>query len=217
MPVPGRVPWEIQPSLQHSRLITIARVFCDVRRQAMDEHRPALGDTAWGLGCKVYERACFRIAEMAMSDEYGAWVSIVEQRNLRFIFRIGDVPIRFYSGDPERPPVRAMHCAESEREAALSLFSWDTDAVGTGDEFGANRVWRLFIETDHGTVSAITIEQVDIQGSVFNPWSIPLNGPAIVLPYETRRRAVEPAPLDDIPLREQRDKDHRNGAREGAR
>jgi len=144
------------------------------------------------LGCRVYERACFAIKRAVTLPEY-SWLGIVEHVGLRFVFKVGDVPLRFYSADPEHPPLRATQCGEGERLAQFELL----DFLDQPDEDqAAERVWRLMIETENNLVSAITIEQVDAEGNVYNPWNIPLDGVTEVVRFDTRQEGIEVPPLE---------------------
>lgn len=214
-----RLPWEIQPSLTRPRLQAVAAIFRDVRDEARRDHRPDLGDTGWGLGCRCYERGCYAITTRAATAEYRSWLSVADHSNLKFLFRIGDVPVKFYTGDPKHPPVRSRKRDEVELREQTELIELRGPGVVDAEVMAADELlWRLFIEVDQGQVAAITIEQVGINGRVYNPWTIPLDGASAApvaepdagppsaggpdpLPYETRRPPVDVPPLDDLDLR----------------
>ena len=65
-------------------------------------HEPDEGDGPWSLGCRAYERICFAIRKA--SSIYN-WLKILnEKSSLAFSFAVGNVPFRFYRGNPEEPP-----------------------------------------------------------------------------------------------------------------
>ena len=61
-------PLEIHPELTDTRLRVIGRIIRDTRHQAVARVYDATrGDSAWGIGCVVYERTCFALATAAQT------------------------------------------------------------------------------------------------------------------------------------------------------
>src|SRR5690242_10647454 len=86
--LPHFEPWSKYPDLTKDRLTVIAEIIRKVRHEAVLAHEPEKGDTAWGLGCRVYERTCKELRDEA--PKYPDWFAILpEARPLQFSFAIG--------------------------------------------------------------------------------------------------------------------------------
>lgn len=161
---------DFHPDLQVERIEALARAVADVRRKALVDHNPALGDTAWGLGCRCYERTVRTISEMAKEMP---WLEILELAPA-FQFRVGCVPLRFYTGAADAPHTRTLRVHYPELRAhQLLLAEGDAWGVGQGNLF------RLAIETDEdGDVDAVFLVKCDADGNVFGAISISIDVPA---------------------------------------
>ena len=142
-------PWEFHPDLQAGRLQLIATVLRDTRRGALTRHDAAAGDTAWSLGCTVYARST-QMLMRAGEDLWAEWFKVI-QEPLQFVFGIGEVPVRFYSGDAEDPDPKHMRLCKPEM-IQLGLLQED----------GASElIWRIAVETDMGS----DVERIVLFGS----------------------------------------------------
>lgn len=173
-----KYPWDVHPDLTIERLTTLANAIRDGRADAVAAQLPEIGDDGWVLGCRAFQSARFRILQMAESPECG-WLKIIDaSRHLEF--SVGDVPLRFYRGDPEEPSDRYL--AQSYPELAqMSLAFPDEPIDGV--------VYRLAVETDFEGY-AIGITFVGISGAdVVMSWPIPFEkviaGMAVVKTPET--------------------------------
>jgi hypothetical protein len=164
-------PSDYHPDLAEDRLVEVARILLDVRRKALTEHNPEVGDGPWGLGCRVYERSCYAIG--AASD-HSDWLTVIDP-SMRFQFTVGSVPMRFYRGDPEKPNLRTLRQHYPELAQVQLLLSrgehWDD----------ANTFWRIAVETDdEGDVTRIALVQISMEdeskADVLYSWDIPLDG-----------------------------------------
>lgn len=179
-------PWDLHPALTEPRLCTIAGFIAAVRKDAVDRfYQPTRGDTPWSLGCVAYERIRYAIAKAATDPRYNGWLSVADDDGLKFVFTIGGVPIRMYRGDPDhKAPGRATRVHEAEA-LAQQITMWPDDVVG-------DRSIRLVVEVDlFQYVSAVTMVQVDDEGQTFHPWRIPLDGQAVVIPFDTKEEPIE--------------------------
>lgn len=182
-------PWTIHPSLTADRLSKIAQLIKQVRHDAVLQHEPSKGDNPWSLGCRAYARICHAIAEKVKEGTWN-WLSIVEDKGLRFVFAIGGVPFRFYKGDPDERNPRTLRLRYPEiraQQLALEFYS----------RLQLEMVFRLAVEIDDlGEVESVTVVQLDEDGEPHNPWPIPLDDNVAVAPIRPPREAVElPHPL----------------------
>lgn len=151
-------------------------------------HEPSKGDGPWGLGCRVYERTVAAIARAAFSKEHREWLSVVERSGLLFVFGVGGVPLRFYSGDAENPPSRAarVFAAEAEQISMLDLLPQIEQPGGL--------YCRIIVTCNSDLdVGQVTFLQVDGNGHPHNPYSIPLDETIRAIPPQ-RRPGVALAP-----------------------
>lgn len=192
MPDSVRAPWEIAAALTEERLRAVAAIFCTVRKEAVEAHEPSKGDTTWGLGCRSYERILRAIEYAATLPEYRPWLSIVERNGLAFTFAIGGVPVRFYAGDPENPPERAI----ARFAAEMEQFDLMLDHGLIMSEASDSWPFRLIVSHDRATnlISGITLIQIDAAGDAHNPYSIPLPAMPSAVNLTTQRAGVELPP-----------------------
>jgi len=159
-------PWVIESELTSDRLYNVAQIMQSVRDGTVEEHDPGLGDGRWSLGCRVYERT---INVLEAYAEEVSWLTVHKQ-NLYCLLVIGGVPVRFYTGEPQRPNKRTLKRAVIELECLEQLEL----------NFGQRQEkysWRIAVEKDlyeHRTLR-IMIAQFDQEGSYRNPWEIPLD------------------------------------------
>lgn len=100
-------PWDYNAALTADRLTKIVDLLAMGRRDAVDRHDPDIGGDAWTRGCCAFRYGCYRITQAA--DEPDAeWLTVIDPSK-RFQFRIGDVPMRFWRGEPSKPSSRFKH------------------------------------------------------------------------------------------------------------
>ena len=131
----SKSPWEYHEDLSRDRLQLIAKILRDTRNSTLTEFNPAVGDGAWSLGCRIYERSANKITDAA--GETLPWLKIIEPP-LRFIFSVGEVPVRFYRGDAEAAPGHHLTVALAEQ---LQLGLAFNDAR-------IDLIWRFVVETN---------------------------------------------------------------------
>jgi hypothetical protein len=172
-------PWEVAPALTEDRLLHIAKIMKDVRERAIDLHLPEEGDTAWGLGCRIYDRTINRIDwEAAILP----WFEVIKD-GLYFVMLIDKVPVRFYKGEIGSPNSRTLHRHQAEISAQQLAFPWDS----------SEWFWRMVIVPDNeGKVLRIVIAQFTESGNTRNIWDIPISSPVHAL---TRMTDTYPEPV----------------------
>jgi len=176
------IPKDIHPDLTEYRLLKVANLIREQRQDVLYRSERVRGDNSWSIGCRAYSWTCHALNKASLHDHpYSEWLSIVEDKGLYFTFSIGSVPIKFYRGDPNNPPVRASFYTSDEFLARQSAFSFNPK---NDQDF----VLRLIIETNHDdVVSDITLVQIDNKGCSINQWPIPENIDTNVKPLETRK------------------------------
>lgn len=183
-------PWDIHPDLTRERLQAIAEVFRRVRGEAAELHDAAAGEGAWSFGCRVYERACFAFIGMA-EDPACSWLKVLSP-SLQFIFQVGDVPVRFYTGDPGRPRSNVLRFTDIEDAAQQLAFE------GAGFEADLTKLfWRLaIVPGPDGQVLHVWLVQTNGRGDVAYRWLIPDDAkiPLMTTPKEELPQGVEQPP-----------------------
>lgn len=164
-------PWEYHPHLSEDRLVAIAKLIRRGRHDAVDSHNPRIGGNSWTRGCCAFQFGHFRILQAVVEQRY-AWLSIIDD-SMRLIFRIGAVPVRFYSGDAEDPTSKTCKVAEPEHNQLRLAFPDEK----TSD---APMIYRFAVEQDiDGSVLAIKFVGVRDQQAVLC-WEVPLPTASIV-------------------------------------
>jgi hypothetical protein len=137
-----------------------------LRLQGMPPRKES--DGRWSLGCRAYERICAALRKAANTSY---WLRILpETSSLGFSFAIGDVPFRFYRGNPEEPPYHYQFKSYGEIhhfQLCLALDSGFRPIDG---------VLRLAAETDgSGEISGVTLVEMDDGGNPVDSYQIPFD------------------------------------------
>lgn len=167
MPQPEQ-PHQCHPDLQEDRLLALAQFFASTRSAVVALHDPLNGDDSWSLGCRGFARWRNLLLQKAMSGEWH-WLTIVDPGK-KFIFSIGQVPIRFYRGSSKRPPTRTLaHNAQELTQLSLAFAT-------TGEQY-RDLKWRFAIETDYfGEPSSVIFAGLSSDdGSVVCHWKLPFD------------------------------------------
>jgi hypothetical protein len=201
-------PWQKYHDLAKDRLSIVATIIRDVRHGVVLLHEPAQGDGPWSLGCRAYERICAALRKAAIKY---SWLRILpEASTLGFSFAIGNVPFRFYRGNPDEPPSHYQFKSYGEIHHLQLCLALDT---GFHDMDG---VLRLAVETDDTTeVSAVTLVEMDNGGNPRESYQIAFDeGDSNVVSIQTP--PVDLPPVIAEPLKkedgEKRKKDHGLGS-----
>jgi hypothetical protein len=97
-------PWDYHPELTEERLVKIAQLIERGRNDAVDRYEPDIGDSNWTRGVCAYRYACHQIEQAAETPGF-EWLSVIDN-GMRFQFRVGSVPMRFWRGDPSDPSAK---------------------------------------------------------------------------------------------------------------
>lgn len=166
-----KFPWDFQPDLEAGRLQLIAKVLRDTRKGALARHDTVAGDTPWGFGCTVYDRSTqmlMRAGEAMWQD----WFRVVKPP-LEFVFAIGSVPVRYYSGDPREPGGKHLKLCEPEMYQLDLLHRNDVPAL----------IWRVVVDPDiTGNVSRVVVIGSTSTGTIECFYEIPDDGVVSFLP-----------------------------------
>lgn len=163
--------WEVHPDLTEDRLKTVGKLLAEVRNEARDEYDAEKGDGPWNLGCTAFYRSCSRLTQ---ASERFDWLEIVDP-GFRFVFSVGEVPVRFYHGLAVNP--RSNLLVRSDLELV-----WEQQVMEFVEEVEEGWKWLLCVETDaDGYVAQVVIVQVNEQKQTRYAWSIPYEGRVSVL------------------------------------
>ena len=193
MQASDRLPWEIHPALNESRLVRVGQIIWNERKGAADDARWEKGDYLWNIGCNAYVRTRYAIM-VAAKGELKDWLSLSSE-GLYFVFKIGGVPIRFYRGDPDgNAPENYAHASP------LELLSLQT-AFQMSDTPTPDAYFRIVVKTDtKGLPLGVSLVQVNDLGAIQNPWKVPVITTGTVRHIgEAREQGVElpPPPVGD--------------------
>jgi hypothetical protein len=172
-------PWEIQPDFVLSRLQLLEKVLREARHRTLALHDPVEGDNNWCLGCRIYARSCSALVGAAGQWD---WLSIVDEGQ-QFIFKIGNVPVRFFHGDSESLSPNRLEVAPEE---ALQLGMCYGDSA-------IDLIWRLVVETNSaGEVLRIVLIGAHTEGGIDVHFPIPRDDKltAFAPPRTPTRRGV---------------------------
>lgn len=188
-------PWELHPEFTGDRLATVVQIICEARDAAVKSHHPEAGEGQWSLGCRAYERILRSLETKTASLP---WLSIVERKNLYFVFAIGNAPLRFYVGDASQlqDKKRRIHQAVELRQLELAYQELS--------ESKPDAVFRLIVEKDLvGRATEVFFVQVETNGAIANPWSIPIGDVGgIVIDFRKQGVQLPPPQIGDTPLPE---------------
>lgn len=161
-------PSDCHPDLQEERLQVLADFFAGTRSSVAALHDPLAGDDAWALGCRGNARWRNLLVRKSQSGEW-PWFKVLNPGK-RFIFAIGDVPVRFYRGNHKCPPSRTL--AQTAQEMSQLSLAFASDAEHLRD-----LNWRFAIETDYlGEPSKVIFAALAKEdGAAVYHWEIPFD------------------------------------------
>jgi len=198
-------PWRKYPDLAQDRLSILATIIRDVRHGVVMLHEPAAGDGPWSLGCRGYERTCAAIKKAALTY---SWLRILPEISpLGFSFAIGNVPFRFYRGNPEELPYHYQFKSYGEIHHLQYCLALDN---GFHEIDG---VLRLAVETDGSSeVAAVTLVEVDSGGNPRDSYQIPFDeGGSNVVPIQTPPVDLPPVVAEPLKKEDEKQKEKRKG------
>jgi len=154
-------PWEIDPSLEESRLQAIGGLIIDISNECTDLHDEASGDGPWSLGCRIYERVENRLIAISESGVW-PWLKAYRQRTaLEFSVMIGNCLVRYYRGDADNPTCMQLVRAE-EMQRHFGFLLDDPDEAFT---------WFIVLERDQQNRGLrVVVQQANSDGVVRHQW-----------------------------------------------
>lgn len=156
-------PWDYHPDLTAERIAAVAALIADGRHAAVERFDREAGDNAWTLGVRAFQFGRHRILRAVDSGEH-PWLTAID-RNLQLIFKIGQVPVRFYKGEADEPTDRTLRKSFSELRQLSLLFD-------EHDE-GRDLAYRFAVEPDaEGDVLAITFVGLRGETAILS-WDVP--------------------------------------------
>lgn len=130
-------PWDYHSDLSEQRLTQIGLIIAEERNMVFDL-RKENRDDGWSLGCRAFTW-CRNAISREASNGSTSWLTVLDS-SMRFIFRIGDVPIRFFRGDADKPIKKTLASAYLEGEQFTLKFP--------GENRAFQLIWRFVVETD---------------------------------------------------------------------
>jgi hypothetical protein len=183
-------PWVKYPPLLNERLVILACLIRDARKQTVALHKPDEGDNEWSLGCRVYARTTHGLKRAV---EQFDWLTILpeHEKPLRFTFAVGSVPIRFYRGEAGDPP--GHYVSVSYAELYQQQLAFQIDGIRLVDQ-----ILRLAVEVDSNrNVSGVYLVELDMQGSVTETYKIPFEQESgTILPIQLKPIDVAPPEIE---------------------
>lgn len=184
---PDLKPWECHPDLTEERLRLLAKFFADTASEVAGEHSPESGDDAWSLGCRRNAWWRNRMLDIVQSGTW-PWLQVICPTK-GFVFAIGDVPMRFYRGRSETPPMNTLaHRADELRQLTIAF----------GDSDYRVFKWRVSIDTDRkGRPAQIVLAGLR-DGLVECYWSLPFGDELPARFPMAEEVEVEAPEVDDV-------------------
>lgn len=182
-------PWDYHPHLTRDALVAVAGLIAQGRSDALIRHDETIGDDGWTLGCKAFQYARFQISKAAGVEGF-EWLDIIDPTK-QFIFKIGDVPVRFYKGEADEPSDRTLRQTFSELNQLAFTF---------GKEEGAGLAYRFAVETDFdGAITSIKFVGLRGENPVF-VWDVPYTESVTLPPAAPATEGVDlPKPEVRVP------------------
>lgn len=200
------LPADLQPELTRERLAFVASLFTRARQRAFDQHNPYWGGDKWCLGTVAYSFSRFLIrtrahdrdsarlereiinhggsAEMIELDQPVSWLGIINP-GMKFIFSIGGIPIRFYSGDPAAVKANVAH-SSNEEQLALALVYGSTEHSPDYTD----GIWRIALNVSmigDELEGIYLVHASDLTGEIYHSWMLETDaqvGAIVCLPDE---------------------------------
>ena len=166
------------PGITLERLSIVAVLIRDARNEAVEDHRPAKGETNWSLGVRQYERTCNALN--SASTEF-PWLTVLSGGvgPVQYVFAIGGHPIRFCRGDDDEIAARYQQpCFPEICQQALfgsSHGRWLRLAIENGPHCSPVFIRLMEIDADGVPVRSYVIPETTATTTIipFTPPSAP--------------------------------------------
>lgn len=174
-------PASLHPALTTERLQKLGKLILQARHSALEDHHPEKGDDAWSYGCTCYSRSKFVIASHAGRVGW-EWLSVISERP-EFIVGIDGVPLKFYKGEPDDPPVRAFQ----QRPREFDAYQLELENMAAAPQ----EVLRLIVCTDSvHQVDSIWLLRLSTDGEIRDRYKLPIQ-PSDVRAFDAPKTGVE--------------------------
>lgn len=188
-------PSDVHPALTTDRLQKLGDLILEARGSALEDYRPGKGDDAWSYGCTCFARSKFQIQQHAGQKGY-EWLSVLTERP-EFIVGVDGVPLKFYHGEPDDPPVRAFKRQPREFDALqLELENMAADS---------QEVLRIIVCTNASLlVESIWLLRLTTDGEIRDRYEIPVQ-PSDIQAFDEPKQGIDlPKPVVE-PRRDETD------------
>lgn len=194
-------PSDFHADLTEERIIEACQLIVKAYNDALEFFIEDMGDNRWSHGCRRWVWARKNIREAV---ELGglSYLGIIRDVGNSFVFRIGDVPVKYKRTDPDEPDDSVIRQALCETQQ-LSLLEF----AGISDPCELS--WRVLIEDDFvGEVLRVVFVGIDQNKQARCYWELPRDKilPPISLVDSERDEGVELArpavSLRNAPLEE---------------
>ena len=183
------LPVSFHSDLTEDRITKIGNLIITAYHESLEFFNEDKGDDRWTHGCRRYKWACKNIREAIDADGYG-YLSLLEDTGNKFIFLIGEVPVKFKCTNPEDPNENVLKQSQSEMQQ-LSLLEY-------GDiKHPGQLVWRMAVEDDFdGNPIRLALLGIDESKTTRCYWELPKDKlvPQIVPIHDNKADGVEIAP-----------------------
>lgn len=171
-------PWDYHSDLTKDRLIKVAQLLAAGRGIALDRFDPTIGDNSWTSGVCAYGYGCFQVIQAAGRPGF-EWLAVPDP-SLRFLFRMGEVALRFFRGTAANPRANVLEQSLVE----LEQFSLMLEETVSLDQVK----FRIAVETDSDGYP-LQISFVAIRGDMPETiWPIPYeSAPPLIVPIDEEK------------------------------
>lgn len=177
-------PSELHPALTPDRLERLGAVILQARRSAFEDHFPRKGDDAWSYGCTCYSRTKYLISQRAGTRGF-EWLTVISERP-EFIVSVDGVPLKFYKGEPDDPPLRAFQRRPREFDALQLEFEHMPSTA-------SQEVLRLIVVVGADLrVDSLWLLRLTVDGAIEDQYELEL-------PSSDVRSFEDPKPGVDLP------------------
>jgi len=190
------IPSQIHPDLRMDRLTTLKQLIEKQLEDIVDKCEEDRGDNPWSNGCRAYAWICKAIRNASHTNpDCSQWLKVLEDSGLYFTFMIGNVPIKFYTGDIENLPTKITKNSGVEKSVRQGAFPF---IINDDSDF----LFRIIIDKNHeGLLKNVSLVQVDSYCNCIDAWNIsdqdsniiPLKSDSVELPKAktTIRKSVK--------------------------
>lgn len=169
------LPHEYHADLTSERIIAVTSLIAAAYEEALEYRLEEKGDTRWAHGCRRYDWARQRLRASAGATGYEYLRIVIDQAN-KFLFRIGDVPVKFRRTDIDDPAegTATQSFLESQQLSMLKMLGLSDPAELSWrflvqDNFDGEIIRIAFIGMDAATNEAKCFYEIPLEKVVLTP------------------------------------------------